>query len=835
MKRILNRIKEELLYCGLDKESYDLNKAAFQESNKKVELGLLSLFVIAFGVLSISAATDPFFVGRNMIFSICPAGSALCLIMLVILLKNKTGSVSNPIVILIGIFLYSYGLIMALLLNTEDPIVSLYVFFCTFPAMFITRPIYLFAENIATIITYLALCDILKPDPRFHNDKIGIFLYSIIGLLIGRLNMRQKVRNVDNARLLKIQSEDAKQARIEADSANKAKGQFLANMSHEIRTPINAVLGMDTMILRKSMDKETLKYARDIQGAGRSLLSIINDILDFSKIESGKMELVPVEYDFSSLVNDVINMINPKIHEKGLELEVDIDDSIPCRCFGDDVRIRQILVNLLTNAIKYTPNGKVTLVIKRNNPEIDVLSKDEDISLLFAVKDTGIGIKPEDISKLTEEFVRIEESRNRNIEGTGLGINIVVSLLNMMNSHLEVNSVYGEGSEFYFVIAQKVIDDRPIGNINDRLGREAEEAYGYIPKFTIPDGCLLVVDDNAMNRTVFRSLLGELECRIDEADSGQQCLELVKETKYDIVFLDHMMPDMDGIETLHHMKEFGDYLNSDTPVVILTANAISGAREAYLAEGFDAYLSKPIDADKLEEMIGNLIPDDKKQAAASVNLSEDDTAKSTELPFIDGVDWNVALFNLKSEPLLMEMVKNFSVMAPEDIKILRKMYDGLCSGGVDFAEFRVKVHAMKTNAATIGAGAVSSLAKFLEYAARDTDIETINKLFSIFEKEWNNLIAEVNGAFGFSSGNTPGDDSPKKSIDNGELTDYLSTLAKAMVDADLDSADAIIEKLCEYGYPGEQQELLDELKVHVLNIDEDSCIEAIEKWKSIVI
>lgn len=389
---------------------------------------------------------------------------------------------------------------------------------------------------------------------------------------------------------------------IEAEQANKAKGQFLASMSHEIRTPLNAIIGMDSMILRESKEEQILDYARDIEGAGKSLLSLINDILDFSKIESGKMEIVPVEYDFAEVIHDVSNITRERALEKELEFESIIDPHIPAKYFGDDVRIKQILINLLTNAIKYTHMGKVTLVVEG--------TKNGDYEeLYFKVKDTGIGIKDEDIAKLSEEFVRIEENRNRNIEGTGLGINIVIGLLKQMGSKLNVSSVYGVGSEFSFVLSQKIIDSSEIGDVTNR-GHHISKAEKYRASFSAPEAKILMVDDNAVNRKLFINQLKESQVQAEVLASGFECLEYVTKNHYDIIFMDHMMPEMDGVETFHRMSKLEGNKCKDTPVVVITANAISGVKDEYMNEGFDDYLSKPVKVDELEAMIAKLLPDE---------------------------------------------------------------------------------------------------------------------------------------------------------------------------------------------------------------------------------
>lgn len=556
----------------------------------------------------------------------------------------------------------------------------------------------------------------------------------------------KRIKIQDEIRML----DEIKREKERADKANRAKSEFLANMSHEIRTPINAVLGMDTMILRKSKDKEIRGYAVDIQRAGKNLLSIINDILDFSKIESGKLELVPKEYNFENLIMDTYLMIDMKAREKKLDFVMDIEEDLPKKLFGDDFRIKQILVNLLNNAVKYTHEGKVILRINQNK---DTEQNDKQaISLCFAIEDTGIGVKPEDINKLTEKFVRIEESRNRNIEGTGLGINIVASLLGMMDSKLEVSSVYGEGSTFYFTLTQKVIDSEPIGQINTDVSEYLDEDVEYKVHFTIPDTRLLVVDDNSVNRAVFKNLLSDMLCQIDEAESGFECIELSKKNKYDIIFLDMMMPEMDGIETLHQMKELGRYVNSDTPVVMLTADAIVGVKENCLEEGFDAYLTKPIDTDELEETIGRLLPEEKKMEEREKETNNTEvTEANVDLPFIDGVDWNIAMMRLRDVSILMEIVCDFSVMSGNAIVTLCADYEKIVSDNEGYDDFRILVHSMKTNCATIGAVHQAGLAKYLEYASRDRDIETIKNIMPLFKKEWLKLKSDIDIAFGFAS------------------------------------------------------------------------------------
>ncbi|MBP5330981.1 MAG: response regulator [Lachnospiraceae bacterium] len=622
--------------------------------------------------------------------------------------------------------------------------------------------------------------------------------------------------------------EDAEEARYQAENANKAKSIFLANMSHEIRTPINAVLGLDTMILRESREEHIRKYALNIQNAGQGLLSIINDILDLSKIESGKMEIVPVEYDIASLINDVSNMILPKADAKGLEFNMTIDPSTPEMLFGDDVRIRQVLVNLLTNAVKYTKEGSVTLTVICNRI-------DNEAELVCSVKDTGIGIAKEDLDKLYEEFVRIEEKRNRNIEGTGLGINIVTNLLKLMGSKLEVDSTYGEGSEFRFAIRQGIIKDEPVGDL-EKLLHERTVEYNYETGFVIPDTDILVVDDNEMNRYVFKSLLKELECRIDEAESGKKCLELAGEKKYDIIFMDHMMPEMDGIETFHRLREMKDSPNAGTPVIVLTANAITGAREQYLQEGFDDFLTKPIVAEKLEKLIGDLIPDDKKRASSVRNalrvMNRDE--EQEELPDVEGVDWKYALLKVRKTDALKEIVRDFRKTADTEIDILSDMFEKVLSdeGNTAYNDYRVRVHAMKSSSALCGALQVSSLAKVLEIAARDGDKETIVAVMPVFTREWRRLKSLLDETFGNADDNASDDpDGADAVIDKVMFEGYLDRLEQAMEELDTDVADAVMEELAGYSFDEGTKKLLAQLSSAVTSLDTEAAADLIRRLK----
>ena len=498
-----------------------------------------------------------------------------------------------------------------------------------------------------------------------------------------------------------------------AAAASEAKSSFLSNMSHEIRTPINAVLGMNEMIRRESSEQDVIEYSENIRTAGNTLLGLVNDILDFSKIEAGKMEILPVDYDLSSLINDLVNMIQTRVDKKDLLLKLDFDEGMPKLLHGDEVRIKQVVTNILTNAVKYTEKGSVTFRIGYERIPDDP----EGIFLNFSVSDTGIGIKPEDMAKLFSEFERIEEKRNRNIEGTGLGMNITKRLLEMMGTSLKVESVYGEGSTFSFRLKQKVVKWEALGNYEASYRAALSKREKYREKFTAPDAVVLMVDDTPMNLTVFKSLLKQTKVQVDTAESGAEGLHMMRKKKYDIVFLDHMMPEKDGIETLHELHAEESNPNLHTPAICLTANAISGAREQYLSEGFDDYLTKPIDADRLEEMMMQYLPREKLIAQTG---DANAAAPSVELPEwlrdIKDIDVDSGLKHCGGEEGYLDMLKIYGSDAATNADRIEDFWRAR-----DLSNTTIKVHALKSTSRSIGAESLGALAEKLEFAGKAGD------------------------------------------------------------------------------------------------------------------
>ncbi|MBO4320828.1 MAG: response regulator, partial [Treponema sp.] len=409
------------------------------------------------------------------------------------------------------------------------------------------------------------------------------------------------VENYDYDNLLSM-TKELELAKIRAQESNLAKSSFLANMSHEIRTPMNAVLGLDEMILNTDDPVKIKEYAENIQTSGRSLLAIINDILDFSRIESGKMELVETNYHLTKMLDDINLQFKIKAEKQGLEYLTDIDENICEQLYGDDVRVRQIISNILNNAIKYTRKGYVKTIVK-GTPQGNKLI------LHVTVEDSGIGIKEENIPHLFQSFERIDEQKNHSIEGTGLGLAIVKRFLDFMGGSVEVKSTYGEGSSFTIHIPQQITGSASITDYRQNLKTISTESISK--GLSAPDAQVLIVDDNRMNLMVAKGLMERTKAKISTCTSGKECLELMTKTRYDIIFLDHMMPDLDGVGTLKKAQILQGNLNRFTPIIALTANAMSGMREEYLKMGFTDYISKPIDSERLFNLFYNTISKDK--------------------------------------------------------------------------------------------------------------------------------------------------------------------------------------------------------------------------------
>ena len=583
-----------------------------------------------------------------------------------------------------------------------------------------------------------------------------------------------------------------------AVAASEAKSAFLSNMSHEIRTPINAVLGMNEMILRESDDKNILGYSENIRSAGSTLLGLINDILDFSKIEAGKMEIIPVDYDLSSVINDLVNMIQTKADAKGLKLEFEISREVPKLLHGDEVRIKQIVTNILTNAVKYTEKGRVTLCI-----DYEKIPDEEDCILLdVAVKDTGIGIKEEDMKKLFSEFDRIEEKRNRNVEGTGLGMSITKRLLEMMGSELQVESKYGLGSKFSFSLRQTVIKWEELGDYEAAYKASLASRGKYHEKFRAPKAEILVVDDTPMNLEVFINLLKKTEIKIETAATGEEALSLAFDKEYDVIFLDHMMPDKDGIETLHEMRERKDAPNLQTPVICLTANAISGAREKYLAEGFDNYLTKPIDSEKLEEMLIEYLPEEKIIPAESDEDAEtDETGDNMRIPdYITGIseiDTDTGIKNCGGIEEYMKTVEIYAKAVKDNADETEQFWKS-----ADIKNATIKIHALKSSSRIIGATDLGELAQELENAGNENDTEKLGERIDELLYRYRKIGEALSPLIGVEEPN----ESDLNPISEDELGQMYTAISEFISVSDYDSVVDLIEALKGYRVPDNEKE-----------------------------
>ncbi len=605
-------------------------------------------------------------------------------------------------------------------------------------------------------------------------------------------------------------------------AGSEAKSAFLSSMSHEIRTPINAVLGMDEMILRESRERKTLEYAENIQAAGNTLLSLINDVLDLYKIEAGKMEIIPVEYNPASMIHDLVTMIHIRAQKKGLRLIADVAGEIPSRMYGDEIRIKQVITNILTNAVKYTERGSVTLKISTRKEDTG------HVMLKVSVRDTGIGIREEDIQKLFSAFERIEEERNRNIEGTGLGMNITTRLLDMMGSELQVSSVYGEGSEFSFELLQEVLSWAPAGDYEKAWKESVKVSPRYRASFTAPAARILAVDDASMNLSVLAGLLKQTKVQVDTAGSGEECLERIKGTKYDIILLDHRMPGMDGMETRKRMDGLPGNLNGDTPVIALTANASAGVKEEYLKYGFSDYLSKPINGARLEQMVRVYLPAEKVQENTE-GIFQEPLPEDDEYPQIDGLDWEYAKLHLPEDGLLRTAFTDFYNCIEPQAERLEELYQNILSNHA-FADYRIQVHGMKSSAATIGIIPLAGMAKELENAASREDKDTVMGLNPIFLEAWRGYKTLLKGLFGLGSEDTESG----REFDDEAILGYLEAIHAAMEDFDVDRADEAMKDILSISCPDAIRKEVEKLKDHVSNVDGEGCFKDIEKIKGLL-
>lgn len=777
----------------------------------------------------------------------------------------------------------------------------------------ITRIMQVAAEIGIDLINYLQSVLSVPYIEKSRLDNAALFLYTLTSTLSSIAYHKYIMQ----------------EANIEIEKAANMKSDFLANMSHELRTPMNAVIGMAEMALREDLTQTAKNYISQIKAAGKSLLTIINDILDFSKIESGKMDIISVEYEPLSMINDVSTIISTRIDKDDVEFVLDINPNIPRILFGDNIRIKQIIINLANNAAKFTKSGQVLLKL-----DYEVTS-DDSIDLLFAVKDTGIGIKSEDIQKIFQSFQQVDSKRNRNIEGTGLGLAISKQLLTIMHGDISVESVYGEGSTFSFTVPQKIIDAEPSLSVSEksrihaagylrnkyanaqiakdmeRLGIEYHELessnvleylnekagalenfYLFIPNvdfdediqafvsaheqmnvvvivpydvsehyglpnvivvhkplsitslaaiynhetfsqldnqssdeyydFTAEDARILIVDDNAINLTVAEGLLEPLNMQIDTALSANQAIEKISEKMYDLILMDHMMPEIDGIEATHIIRRFhSEYDN--VPIIALTANVMGDAKKIFIQEGMNDFVAKPIEVLMLVNTIRKWLPKEKiKKLSGPVRHAP--AKKEVTLPSIPELNIAGALTLVGSESLFMTILSDYFHAIPKKLRLIRSHLENK-----DWRNYTVEVHALKSASKQVGADELSARAAALEIAGNANDIDTILRDTDEALEMYEHLYDVLEPIFP-DSHNSEG----KPPVTGEILSEVFTDMMLAIDDLDMDGMDDAIHKLDEYSFDGENRELYSRLCEAVSDMDPDACETVINEWKNIL-
>ena len=566
------------------------------------------------------------------------------------------------------------------------------------------------------------------------DDVMSKGLSSLVTLIIWVFALLMLLMVIGIAYLINAEerakeSDELRMAKLVAENASRQKSTFLANMSHEIRTPINAIMGMNEMVLRECENDNIRTYSENIQSASRLLLSLVNDVLDFSKIESGKMEIVCDNYYLDVMIHDVVNLIRGKAEQKNLEFYVEVQKEIPNQLFGDELRNRQIIGNLLNNAVKYTQEGSVSLKITYDTSEPED-GEQNRIELLIQVSDTGIGIRQEDMGKLFGNFERLDLEKNRNIEGTGLGLAITKKLAEAMGGSVEVTSEYGRGSTFSVRLPQKVVDSTPIGEFEMEAVAETDTQGAYSEKFHAPEARILVVDDNNMNLMVVKGLLKKTKVQIVTCSNGRECLERMQKEHFHIILLDHMMPGMDGMEVIKRTQTLENNRCTSTPIIALTANALKGMKEMYLEAGFTDYLSKPVDGEKLEQMVRKYLPEElvhtpeeEVQACSGTSTSNPIVETATEENDTPLIDQNTAMVYCgNDEELYREILDCYCLEKEENQEKMKK-----CLEDNNLADYRILIHALKSTSLNIGCKSLYNMALELEKACKNNDLDYVKE------------------------------------------------------------------------------------------------------------
>ncbi len=623
----------------------------------------------------------------------------------------------------------------------------------------------------------------------------------------------------DSVRRIKLMEE----ANEELERASRMKSDFLANMSHEIRTPMNAVIGMAEIAMRDDDPKAVREHLLQIQSSGKNLLNIINDILDYSKIESGKMEIIEEEYDPAAELFDTAGMLAANIKDKALEFSVIAESDIPRLLCGDAMRVRQVLINLANNAIKFTQKGSVSIHVKCE-PAGDGIT-----NLSFHVIDTGVGIKKEDLDKLFVSFQQVDSRRNRSVEGTGLGLAIAKKLVEAMGGRIGVESEYGKGSDFWFTVPQKVIDPTIVLSVGETGGKRSLPLDGaarmddktFKPDFTAPDAKVLVVDDNKINLTIAEGLMAPLKLDIDTADGGQEAIDKVAANVYDIVFMDHMMPGMDGVDATKRIRSAGE--GSHQPVIIaLSANVMGEAKTLFFEAGMNDFVAKPIDVRMLCSTIRKWLPPEKVMEKTG---DEAESGNEEEVPVrIDGLDTDGAVRALGSAALYNKIAGEYFRSGEDRLNSIKDAYDR-----EDWTDYTIRVHALKSSSRQIGAMELGQMAADLEEAGKDSNIEKLRAENDKALDAFRELLSKLSQ---FYEAAGEDDTREKPLISQAVLDECMSALEAACDELDLDALEEISSRLKQYSYSENLKGDISALHRAVADIDTDECMEIISRIRT---